>query len=473
MSSNGSFPVLIAAVAVHTVFQVEPLYAPKLLADGTAPIFSLSLVQFSLPGALLSLQVNSNTLAMAIDPLSLILIDLNRPAELVNVDLPRPAPDGRGSNPAIKELFGDPSGRHLLITVTTGDVFYVSTTNLAAIQAVSSNTARKARPLRLRHAVTCVAWTPNAPSATGTARTDVAECLLGSPDGTISTLVLPPSDDIFNLKSVSLAKTFERDHVDIFTFPDKDGVGGLSFGYWKDASIRQGSTKTAGEKRVWLLVSTLTRIYEAQATIPSGNVGWNMVGKQGWSDEMSRTLREHKPSPSKQRSLDFPHARRGAIDPASIESIELATAPATPSMLSSFWQTASPNMRKNSLRSVRQPRILARLSSEDMRNLSPMLSRSCTYTQRLRNGDMSCRGAIGTVIGTDGTLRKLLVDSFRRSRSRHGRNDYSAIDPGYGISLHPLVPFTPHCYLSSHCTYRMGGESESSEALCAYDVTEL
>jgi hypothetical protein len=33
-------------------------------------------------------------------------------------------------------------------------------------------------------------------------------------------------------------------------------------------------------------------------------------------------------------------------------------------MLSSFWQTASPNSRKNSLKTVRQPKILARLTSK-------------------------------------------------------------------------------------------------------------
>jgi hypothetical protein len=275
---------------------------PKLLADGSAPIFSLSSVQFSLPGDLLSLQVNNNTLAMAIEPLSLILIDLNRPAELVNVDLPRPAPDGRGSNPAIKALFGDPTGRHLLITVTTGDVFYLSTAVIATGQAgAAANTARKARPLRLRHAIACVAWAPAAPESAGATRTDVAECLLGSTDGSISTLTLPPSDDIFNLKSVSLAKTFERDHVDIFTFPGRESVGGLSFGFWKDPSTKQGNAKIPGEKRVWLLTSTATRLYESQVNVPSGNPGWHMVGKYGWAEEMFKTLRDQKSIPSKQR----------------------------------------------------------------------------------------------------------------------------------------------------------------------------
>lgn len=279
--------------------QMEPLYMPQLLADGTAPIFSLSPVQFSLPGDLLALQVNNNTLAMAIEPLSLILIDLNQPAELVNVDLPRPAPDGRGSNPVIKDLFGDPSGRHLLITVNTGDVFYLSTANL---QTGPANSTRKARPLRLRHSITCVAWAPTVSLPIGASRSDVAECLLGSHDGSVSTLALPPSDDIFNLKSVSLAKTFERDHVDVFNLPEKESIGGLSFGYWKDASTKQGNTKIPGEKRVWCVLSTATRLYESQALVPSGNNGWNMVGKQGWADELSKALREQKPIPSKRMS---------------------------------------------------------------------------------------------------------------------------------------------------------------------------
>jgi hypothetical protein len=90
--------------------------------------------------------------------------------------------------------------------------------------------------------------------------------------------------------------------VNIFTFPGRESVGGLSFGFWKDPSTKQGNAKIPGEKKVWLLTSTATRLYESQVNVPSGNPGWHMVGKYGWAEEMFKALRDQKTIPSKQRS---------------------------------------------------------------------------------------------------------------------------------------------------------------------------
>ena len=278
---------------------MNPVYASKLSSDGTPAIFSLSHVQVSLPAALLSLQVNSNTLAMAIYPLSLILIDLAQPAELINVDLPRPAPDARAGSPVIKDLFGDPTGKHLLITISTGDVFYLSTGNLSSSPPI----ARKPRPMRLRHTVSCVAWC-SAPMV-GTIASST-ECLLGSTDGSVSTLSLPPNDDIFS-KSAALARQFERDHTIVYTLPAKEPVTGLALRFWKDSPNSSEGTVTSRSKTAWVLMTTQERALEINVPLPSGNSGWSAIGKYGWAEHLGKASTEQWLSTGKSAIHDSHH----------------------------------------------------------------------------------------------------------------------------------------------------------------------
>jgi hypothetical protein len=245
----------------------------------------MSKVQFSLPAELLSLQVNSNVLVAAVRPLSLIIIDLNKPADLINVDLPKPAAniEGKGTEqlvPRIASLYGDPSGRHLLISITSGDVFYLSTASLGPIASTSLPSARKPRPLRLRHTVSCVAWSP---LATSTPLPNQIECLLASNEGVISSLVLPPNDDIFNLKSVSIARTYERDHTILYSLPEKRSVTGLSLGF--------GSTSSLSKKpQVWAVLTTSERLHLFHANMASSNQDWNMTGKNGWGEDLFKDI---------------------------------------------------------------------------------------------------------------------------------------------------------------------------------------
>lgn len=274
---------------------------------------------------------------MAVKPLSLILINLDQPADLVNVDLPKPAPDSKGisgaASPQIKALYGDPTGKHLLISVSTGDVFYLSTANLTT----PNHPPRKVRPLRLRHSLTCVAWSP-CPAAPNT-----AECLLGSPTGAITTLILPPNDDIFNLKSVSLAKTYERDHNEVYALDQ--GVTGIAFGFLKEPSIRQNGAKVSGGRRVWLTATTQERIYQFEHTVGAQNPSWNMVGKAGWADEMFKSAKEQLTTPKFQEL------------PGNIST----------SMLSSFW---SDDNSRSILKGRIQPQVVAWLATPGLYHFS-------------------------------------------------------------------------------------------------------
>jgi hypothetical protein len=227
---------------------------------------------------------------MAIKPLSLILIDLSRPSELINIDLPRPADktgagSGRGTPdvhalPSINKIYGDPTGKHLLITTTGGDCFYASTAT-----GGSATASRKARPLRLKGPVSCVAWASPAYVTSSSS----AECLLGSPNGAIYTLTLPPSEDIFK----AVAKTTERDYTQVFALPEGQAVTGLGFGFWSASTGMSSSRRGTTERTAWVVATSRERIYEMQAAVSGTSVAG---GKGGWAEEVFRSYRDSTPS---------------------------------------------------------------------------------------------------------------------------------------------------------------------------------
>lgn len=237
------------------------------------PIFNLSRVQYSPPEEIIDLQVNNNVLVMAIRPMGLVMIDLQRADEVIRVDVPK---SPNGDEQCIEKIFADPTGRHLVITISSGERYYLSTANLGSI---TSNAPRKPRLLRLRHPISAIAWPPRSPSGAGS-----SECLIGSPQGVVSTLLLPPSDDLFNLKSVSLSKTTEKDHTTLFTLPEGVAITGIGYGFWKLGQ---------GQRRVWVVLTTKERMYELSAGTGQGT---SIVGKGGWGEEVFRPYRDSPPS---------------------------------------------------------------------------------------------------------------------------------------------------------------------------------
>jgi hypothetical protein len=238
----------------------------------------------------------NNLLVLAVQPLSVIIINLNKPDELVTVDLPRPAADKSNAAPiipVIQKLFIDPSARHLLITTDTGDTFYlpISPGN-AAIQS------RRPRPLRLRAAITAVAWSPFSGPASDTSGADgvaakqdaitppATDVLLGTSTGQILSLPLPPQDDIFKSVSISMSKPLERDLQTVYALQDQQPITGVAFGFWQE-------TDRKGKKKAWVVFTTKERVYEVQGIVSSTSTG----GKSGgWAEEVFKPVRESTPS---------------------------------------------------------------------------------------------------------------------------------------------------------------------------------
>lgn len=240
-------------------------------------------------------------------PLSVIIIDLNKPEELVTIELPRPAAEKGTStsqaskdSPLIQQLYADPTARHLIITTSSGDTFYlpVSPGN-AALQS------RRPRPLRLRQVITAVAWSPlsghssgdntngDAPTGKGDSVTPPStDVLLGTSLGLVLSLPLPPQDDIFKSVSISITKPVERDLQNVYTLPHSQPIKGIHFGFWS-AAPPDGRVSKAVDKRAWVIINTGQRVYEFQGPVSSTVAG----GKGGgWAEEVFKPFREGAPN---------------------------------------------------------------------------------------------------------------------------------------------------------------------------------
>lgn len=256
-------------------------------------------MQYTPPSSILHLITANNILFLAVEPLSVIIIDLNKPDELVTIDLPRPAPEkgnpqvGRDL-PTTDRLYADPTARHLLITTTSGDTFY-----LPISPGNSAVQSRRPRPLRLRQTITSVAWSPiSGPETTASsegAKSDLitppaTDVLLGTSTGSIMSLPLPPQDDIFKSVSISMSKPLEKDLQILYSLSEQKPITGLSFGFWSSSGSKSSKN---GPKRAWVIFTTKERMYEVQGDVASTTAG----GKGGgWAEELFAPVREGAPS---------------------------------------------------------------------------------------------------------------------------------------------------------------------------------
>lgn len=137
------------------------------LSDGSLPIFDVERVQlqFSIAADFVSAQVANNVLILALSNGRILRIDLNRPEDIDDIDLPR-KPSEIG---VIRRMFLDPTASHLIICTSLGENYYLH------------SQSRQPRPLaRLRGvSIESIAWNPALPTAS------TREILLGASDGNI------------------------------------------------------------------------------------------------------------------------------------------------------------------------------------------------------------------------------------------------------------------------------------------------
>lgn len=146
---------------------------------GGLPIFDVEPVQlqFSIAADFVAAQVANNVLVLALSNGRILRIDLNRPEDIDDIDLPkRPSEVG-----VIRRMFLDPTASHLLICTSLGENYYMH------------SQSRQPRPLGRLKGVTIesVAWNPSLPTAS------TREILLGASDGNVYETFIESTNEFY------------------------------------------------------------------------------------------------------------------------------------------------------------------------------------------------------------------------------------------------------------------------------------
>ncbi|ORX60830.1 hypothetical protein BCR36DRAFT_314682 [Piromyces finnis] len=96
------------------------LIKPTELKLEEAPIFTLDKVQYQFPGEIGALQVSNNILAVVINKNRILRIDLGEIYQVEDIEIIQ-----KKTGDAIKKIFLDPTGKHLIIVTESEDTYYL------------------------------------------------------------------------------------------------------------------------------------------------------------------------------------------------------------------------------------------------------------------------------------------------------------------------------------------------------------
>ena len=194
----------------------------------------------------------------------LIRIDLAHPTEVETIENPLAQPQGHGRNtlapapPSLHKVHVDPSGRHVLVSTSSGENFYLYVGVLPAnLPSSNAPPTRKVRPLpRLKGAIVdSVAWSPSSfASPAASTSFSTREILLGTTTGQIleTTLVDPAlASDTggFSLPVPGRANSPERYVKQLLTLPERQSIVGLRYEIWNT-------------RRLAVVAATTTKVYQ-------------------------------------------------------------------------------------------------------------------------------------------------------------------------------------------------------------------
>ena len=200
----------------------DPVISPT-----NVPIFELGRVQYTFPATLIAFAVCSDMLAMGLSTNAIVLIELSRSDQILKIQLP-PKP----TDMTIYKLFMDPSGRHIVVTSTQGQNWYLY------------RTWKKPRQLKgFKMVIESIAWNKTALLSTSQS-TSTREILIGGKNGIIYEAVLDAEEDFF--------KSQERYLQAVFTLPERHPITGLRFDLFPSPE----------QKKALIVVTTPTRIYQ-------------------------------------------------------------------------------------------------------------------------------------------------------------------------------------------------------------------
>lgn len=196
-------------------------------AAANTPLFDLSRVQFEPPAPIAALVVSADVLVMGLSNNLILLIELSHAEQVVRVPIQR-----KTSEFTIYKIFLDPSGRHLLVTSTQGENWYLY------------RGWKKPRQLKtFKMVIESVAWN-KATLLSSSHATSTREMLIGARNGTIYEAVLDAEEDFF--------KSQERYCQPVFSLPEKAPITGIRFDFFPPSDA----------KKALVIVTTASRIYQ-------------------------------------------------------------------------------------------------------------------------------------------------------------------------------------------------------------------
>ncbi|KDQ63405.1 hypothetical protein JAAARDRAFT_147697 [Jaapia argillacea MUCL 33604] len=196
-------------------------------ATASAPVFELGRVQYTLPAPLVSMVVSSDLLAMGLSSNMVVMIELSHAEQVVKIQIPQRKPGE--SN--IYKIFLDPSGRHLLVTSTQGENWYLY------------RGWKKPKLLKsFKMVIESVAW--NKAALLSSHSTSTRELLIGARNGTIYEAVLDSEEDFF--------KSQDRYLQPVFSLPERHPITGIKF----------DTFPAMDPKKTLVVVTTPSRIYQ-------------------------------------------------------------------------------------------------------------------------------------------------------------------------------------------------------------------
>ncbi|TFL06789.1 Pep3/Vps18/deep orange family-domain-containing protein [Pterulicium gracile] len=190
-----------------------------------APIFELERVQYTVPAPLVSLAVSSDLLVMGMLPNEIVMIELTRADQIIRMTIPR-------NEFTLHKVFVDPSGRHIVVTSTQGENWYLF------------KGWKKPKLLKsFKMVIESMAWNKTALLSSG-GSTSSREILIGARNGTIYEGLLDAEEDFF--------KSPDRHIQSVYSTQERQPITGIKF----DIFPPQQGTKAL------VIATTPSRIYQ-------------------------------------------------------------------------------------------------------------------------------------------------------------------------------------------------------------------
>ncbi|QRV76011.1 vacuolar protein sorting-associated protein 18 [Ceratobasidium sp. AG-Ba] len=230
----------VSGLGSPTTTRIDSEIDKRLLDVSTEdPVFRLAPVQYTPPAAITNLAVSNKILIMCFNNNNFHRIDMDMQEYIGELSL--------GKKPleaTVHKIFLDPSAKHLLVTTTQGDNYYLF------------DGWKKAKQLsKLKMIIECVAWneeklSPHSPlySQYGQSGTSTYEILLGGRNGTIYEALISPADEFF--------KSPDRYVQPVYVVPDKQPISGIKF-----ERLREDPTRAV------VVVATASRLYQLTGTL--------------------------------------------------------------------------------------------------------------------------------------------------------------------------------------------------------------